>query len=439
VTTLGDERPAVPVPGQFRASGRGLARGSLLIAVGLGATGTATLAMLFIVDHKLAATSAGAFNLWWVITTLLITPFGVFEAYLARLIVAEQAAGREPRPVIATLLGRTWMVAAGISVAALCAGPWLTRYEFGGDAGLTWLLPLWVMVTASQAAQRGVATGKAKFPAIAVQLTVDGLLRVGITAAIAFSGHATADRLALGTCIAAAGGLVAGGLMCPAWLVRPTLRATGVSWGPVVLLLGGSVCPVLAGYAPAPWLKAAGHANPTTIIAFTAAVTLSRIPTQFVSAAFGPLLSHLTHAAETGDLATYHRLRRLADQAAAGLGAGFVLVFAVLGVWLLPRFTHTPKGYQLSIGMLAVLALASALMFVAVVQQAGMAATARWGAIAGAWGIGLVALVVIFVLPVSALWRAAAAPAVAIAAALVAMAYGSWRAEAGGRIAAQPV
>lgn len=437
MTALGDETPssatALSTPGGVRR----LAGGTLIVAVGLGVTGAATLAMLSIVDYKLPGKNAqDVFNLWWVITTLLITPFGVFEAYLARLIVAERAAGRDPRPIISTLLGRTWMVALGISVGALCLGPWLTRAEFGGDVGLTWLLPLWVMITASQAAQRGVATGLTRFPAIAVQLSVDGLLRVGIVAAIAFSGHATADRLALGTCLAAAGGLAAGGLMCRSWLVLPTLRAVGVSWGPVLLLLVGSVCPVLAGYAPAPWLKAAGHANHNTIIAFTAAITLSRIPTQFVSAAFGPLLSHLTHAAETGDLATYHRLRRLADLAAVGLGGAFVVAFATLGAWFLPRFTDTPKGYELSVGILAVLALASALMFVAIVQQAGLAAMARWGSIALAWGAGLVALVVVLVLPVSALWRATAAPAAAIATALVGMAVASWRAAAQHR--AQP-
>ncbi|BEP12670.1 hypothetical protein acdb102_09810 [Acidothermaceae bacterium B102] len=428
MTSVGNELPIAAAPTGLDGGGRSLARGSLVVALGLGITGAGTLLMLAIVDYKLPGKNAqAAFNVWWVVTTLLILPFGVFEAYLARLTVAERAAGRDPAPVIGTLLGRTLMVAAGISVGALCAGPWLTSTQFNHDVGLTLLLPLWVVVVATQAAQRGAATGLTRFPAIAVQLGTDGVLRVAITAAIAFSGQATPDRLALGTCVAAAAGVVAGGLACPEWYVRPRLHAAGVEWAPVLLLLAGSVCPVLASSGPVPWLRAAGHVDSTTIVVFSAAVTISRIPTQFVSAAFGPLLSHLTHAAETGDRATFRRLSRIANLGAAVLGAAFVAVFAVVGVWFLPRYTNTPHGY-LGVGTLALLALASALMFIAVVQQAGLAAMARWTAIAASWGIGLVSMVVVLALPISSLHRAAAAPAAAILTALLLMSVVSLRA-----------
>ena len=392
------------------------------MAVGLAVTGSASLALLTLVDYKLPTkTAQNAFSQWWLITTLLITPFGVFEAYLARLVVAERAGGRDPSPVIANLIGRSWMIAAGISVGVLCLGPWLNSAEFGHHAGLVLLLPVWVFILATQAAQRGVATGEGRFPAIAVQLSTDGVLRIGLAAAIAFSGHPDVDLIALATCVSATLAIVVAGFWCPGWYVRPSLRQVGVSWRPILLLLVASVCPVLAGNAPSPWLNAVYPNHADTAITFAAAVFLSRIPTQFVSAAFGPLLSHLTHAAETGDAATFHRLTRMADLTAVVLGAVFVLAFAVIGVRLLPVYANTPKAAQLSIETLAVLALASALMFITVVQQASLAATSRWNTIAAAWVIGLVSLGVVLALPISALHRATAAPAAAIGTALVVM------------------
>lgn len=414
------------------SGGRGLAGGSLVVAVGLGVTGAATLAMISLVDHRLSNPAADAFNQWWLITTLLVTPFGVFEAYLARLVVVERAAGRDPSAVVATLLSRTWIVAGGLGFATLCLGAWLRSAEFGGHTWLVLLLPVWVFVLATQAVQRGVATGEGRFAAIAVQLAIDGLLRIGLTAGLSLGAHAGVDLLAGATCVSAASGIVAASRFCPGWYVAPALRGAGVSWRPILLLLLASAAPVLAGSGPGPWLNAVyHHHHQDTAIVFAAAVTLSRVPTQFVSAAFGPLLSHLTHAAETGDQETFRRLRRVADLGATCVGAAFVVGFAVLGGRLLAGYTRqSHAGALLHTSTLAVLAMASALMLLAVVQQATLAALDRWNTIAAAWGVALVALVALLVVPMSALWRATAAPAAAIGTALVIMVAASIRAAA---------
>ena len=417
MTTLdrnGGGAPDASVPQILDPSGRRLARGTLIVAAGLTVTGVGTLAMIALVDHAMADKAQSAFNLWWLTTTLLSTVFGVFEAYLSRLAVTETAAGRDASPVVGALLGRTWLVAAGMGVVVLALGPWLTSREFGGYAGLTLLLPVFVLIAATQAVQRAVATGRGRFTTIAAQLTVDGLLRVTITAVLIGTGWATVDRLAIGTCIAGAAGLAAGGRSCPHWFARPRLAAAGISWRPILLLLAGSACPLLAGSGPALWLNVAGHVTKPTIVAFSAALTISRIPTQFVSAAFSPLLSQLGHAIESADHATFVRLRSKAELAAAALGVTFIIGFSFVGAWALPIYSSTPAGSAIPIGDLALLATAGALMFLTVVQQASLTALDAWGWIAGSWGGGTIVLFLTFLLPFPSVTRAVVAPAAAV-------------------------
>jgi O-antigen/teichoic acid export membrane protein len=281
------------------------------------------------------------------------------------------------------------------------------------------LLPVFLCIAATQALQRGAATGHARFSAIAGQLCTDGLLRVGFTIGLVVTGTATELTLVLGTCLAAGLSLVVGDRMCPQWFARPRLRDVNVAWTPIVLLLIGAVGPVLANSGPVPWLKATGGVSDTTFLAFTGAVTLSRIPTQFISAAFGPLLSQLAHAAEIGDTATFRQVRRSGDAAAAALGGVFVAAFAILGPTVLSIYLG-PR-YVLSVPVLAALASASGLLFVAVVQQASLAALDRWGIIAGAWVIGCIVLIGFLLLPLDSLNRAAFAPAAAVTTALAIM------------------
>jgi hypothetical protein len=133
------------------------------------------------------------------------------------------------------------------------------------------------------------------------------------------------------------------------------------------------------------------------------------------------LLAQLAHAIEIADHATFLRLRRKAELASVALGGLFVVAFATIGVWALPLYAHTPSGASLHIGILALLAGAGALMFLAVVQQASLAALDRWSGIAIAWVIGTVALVLALLAPASALDRASLAPVSAIATACVVM------------------
>jgi O-antigen/teichoic acid export membrane protein len=146
-------------------------------------------------------------------------------------------------------------------------------------------------------------------------------------------------------------------------------------------------------------------------------VTLSRIPTQFVTAVFGPLLAQLSHTVETEDEHTFHRLRRYADVGATGLGIVYIAAFALLGPWIMSIYLG--PGYELDVLNLAVLAAASSAMFVAVVQQASLAALDRWQRIAAAWAVGTLGFLATLFVPVDTLTRATFAPLVGVLSALL--------------------
>ncbi len=233
--------------------------------------------------------------------------------------------------------------------------------------------------------------------------------------------------LTLACCAAAGLSLVVGGLLCRGWLAPLRLRGTEAAIRPLLYLLVGSVGPLLANNGSVPWLASTDSVDAYTLGAFAAAVTLSRIPTQFVSAIFGPLLAQLAQAVEGDDEETFRHLRRSSELAAAVLGLLFVVAFAVLGPWVLS--VYLGPGYRLGVLNLAVLAAASSVMFVAVVQQASLAALDRWPRIALAWVVGTVGFLIVLALPGEPLWRATLAPLVGVLAALVSLAFlsrGAW-------------
>lgn len=380
-------------------------------------TGLGTVAMMALTARSLPAAQYAAFAVWWTMAVLLGTSFGVFEAYLARLVVTEVAAGRTPTPATGLMIGRALLVVLAVTCLVLPMSPWLGDRLFAGHTGAALLLPLFTAAAATQALQRGAATGRRRFGAIAGQLATDGVLRIALVAALVAAGADTVTSLALVCCLAAAASLVVGSALCRSWWAAPRLRGREAAIRPLLFLLAGSVGPLLANNGSVPWLANTHDVGTYTLGAFAGAITLSRIPTQFISAAFSPLLAHLSHAIDVGDETTFRHLRRRAIITATTLGVVYVFVFAALGPALLTAYLG-PR-YHLGVGYLAALAAASSVMFVGVVQQAGLAALDRWSSIAVAWGAGTGAFLSVLALPGDALLRASLAPLGAVLVAVV--------------------
>ncbi len=397
---------------------RQLAGGTLLVAVGLGLMGIGTVGTMALTARSLPATDYAAFAVWWTVATVLGTSFGVFEAYLARLVVADRVAGRPVTPVVGAMSGRAIVVIVALTAAVGVTAPTLSRLLFDDHLGAALLLPLFTAIAAAQAIQRGVMTGQQNFRAVAAQLSCDGVVRLLLAGLVVAVGLDSVVTLALVCCASSASSLVVGGLLCPQWAARPR-RGREVATRPILYLLAGSVGPLLANSGSVPWLAGTGAVDVYTLGAFAGAVTLSRIPTQFVSAVFSPLLTQLAQTVESGDQETFTLLRRSAALVAVALGIGYVAAFALLGPWLIR--VYLGPGYALERPYLAVLAAASSLMFVAVVSQAGLAALNRWPRIGVSWGLGTLGFLAVLLLPGDQLWRASTAPLVGVLTALVAL------------------
>ncbi len=430
---MSDQTPApAPVPVAARRSR--LFTGTVIVAFGLGVTGLGTLAMLGVAARGMSGEAYADFVVWWTVATLLGTSFGVFEVLLARALIGAFAQGRSPARATGVMIGRAAVMAGSVTVVLLALTPVLSARLFSGERAPVVMVAVFMSLTAMQSLQRGAATGRHNMVAIATQLTTDGVARAVIIAILVASGHDSLTTLALGCCSSVVLSLLAGAWRIGPWLARPLLRAADVPLRPLVLLLVGVAGPLLANNGSVPWLKATEAVSPHVLGAFAGAVTLSRIPTQFVSAIMSPLLAHLSETVESGDETTFRKALARAEVLVAVLGALYVVAFALLGQLAL-RLMLGPD-YSLGVANLAVLAAASSGMFIGVVQQAALGAIGRWDRIAWAWVAATVTFLVVLVLPGDALWRATAAPLVGVATALAWMwvfGRGHFTADAGSR------
>jgi O-antigen/teichoic acid export membrane protein len=393
-------------------------KGPAQIALGLGLSGAGTVAMIAAASRMMSAAAFSSFVTWWVTATLVAVTFGVFEVYLARLLVGADGTGAEAQAIRGQVTGQALLLVLLIAVPVWLASAWLSDALFGGALGATLALPSFALVAALQALQRGSAVGVRRFDVVGLQLSADGLLRPILVVGMILLFQDSVLAAAVGTLLSGAASMLVGRLrLRPSWgFPRPLARV--VPTIPVLWLLAGSFGPVLIGNMVVPWY-AASEADPVLVGGFGAALTLSRIPTQFVSAAFAPIMVSLAAMVVAGDEVGHRRALTRALMIAVVLGGAFVVLFWLLGPWLLGIYVGS--AYSVPRWALACLAAASSGLFIAAVQQASLAALELWRHIAISWLVGAVAFGMVLLLPVDALLRASLAPLVAVGVALAVM------------------
>ncbi len=359
------------------------------------------------------------FVTWWAVATFFGAAFSVFEAYLSRLVVKELAQRLSPKGVIAIISGRAWLAALALSCLILVLAPWVEKHLFHGNIAVTLLLPVFIVLAMLQCVQRGVATGHRRFIMNASQLAVDGTLRATFVGVVILSGTSSTAMFAGATCLSAASSVVVANRVFPASWTRPTLRGVGVPWRPLGFLLIGALSVMLINNGAIVWLSATHSVPAVTLGAFAGIMTLSQVPTQLSSAVGSPVLSHFAYAVDVGRVAEFHRLHRRIVVAITSFGAAFTALFALLGPEVLAIYLGS--RYKLSRADMALLAVASSLMLLTLVEQAVLGARRKWGAVGAMWSIGTVAFVVTLSLPVSTLIRAVIVPGVSVASAFVGM------------------
>ena len=184
--------------------------------------------------------------------------------------------------------------------------------------------------------------------------------------------------------------------------------------------------------AGVPWLTASGQTSAATVGAVAGALTLSRIPTMFAGAAFGPVLAPLAAAVDARERLAFHAVHRRAAAAAWGLSAAFTLVFTVAGPFLLSRYLG--PGFRLPRPELAAMAAGSGLMLLCGVEQAALVALSAWTWSAIGWAVGLASFGLVLVLPIDPPLRLACAVLVAPLVAVLVMSAARRSAQRSGRV-----
>jgi O-antigen/teichoic acid export membrane protein len=374
------------------------------------------------------------FMTWWATVTLLVTAFGVFEVYLARAWMAARAAGGPTERVVAQLGGQLMLLVGAIAALAwVLAGP-LADALFDGERWAVLMIPFYGATWAVLALQRGVATGQLRFAVVGGQLAAEGILRVVLVAVALTVTGPDASTVGLAVVLAGLMAVALTGAALRGWLVRPAPLLRELPVVPLLWLLLGAVGPVLVGNVGVPWLAWAMPDDPILLAAFAGAMTLSRVPTQFVSAVFSPMMAALAQAVDQDDSRRHDLVLSRALRLSLTLGGIFVAMCFLVGPLVLALYLG--PSYQLPRWVLGLLGLASALVLLATIQQASLAAHLRWTSIAGAWALGTLVFGAVLVLPMDPVLRAAVAP---VAAAATAVAVNAVRLRMGRRAGARAV
>lgn len=368
-------------------------RHPILVAAGLVLVGAGSFASLGLAARGLSVEAFASFATWWTVANLLGLSFAVIEMYLPRVLIGAEASGRNS--VVTTFSRGTLLVAAGASLLTISAG-----IVFGAQQGkesfrLAALAAVYLVLLAIQSLQRAVAVAGLRFGVFTIQMGVDGIVRGGLCAVALQAGAELASTFALMVCVGAGAGVISGGLAN-----RDAFRLRGnaapVELLPLALLFAASVGPLVVNNAGIPWLQTT-EVTPRVVGAVAGALTLSRIPTLLVGAAYGPVLAPLSAAVVQSDRARFQALFRFAYLAAAGFAVVFSLLAALFGPAALSAYLG--PDYTLDRLYVVLLAAGSGLMFVCVIEQAALVALTAWHRVAAGWVLGVLAFAAALVWP----------------------------------------
>lgn len=389
---------------------------SILVASGLGAVAVGSAFAMAVAARTLPEDEFAAYTTWWTSANLLGLTFAVVEGYLPRLLISHRSAGSTDAGVVAAFTRGSGLAVGVLVVVIVITGPMTGDLLFAGNDELVWLVAAYVLALSMQSLQRGVAIGRNRFDVFPSQLGADGVTRAVGASIVGALGATSPVPFAGVVCFAAFLGVVVGGGRNRRWC-NWRAEPSHIDARPIGLLLVASLGPLVVSNVAVPWLAAEGTVAPTLIGAMGGAILLSRLPTLMVGAVYGPALLPLSQAVERGNRLEFQRLHRIAWLLVVASGVAFVGVFTLLGPFAL-RLLLGP-GFEVPSLVLALLATSSALLFLAVLEQAALVALTAWHRVALGWSVGLVTMGMVLLAPVDPLLRIGvaitAAPAVAAA------------------------
>lgn len=378
--------------------------GTVAVGAGLALLGLASYVHLAVAGHSLTKADYSSLSvLWSIVFTLGIGLFMPVEQEVARLVAARHSQGLPPGPVLA----RGAALAAGLLAAMvaliIAARGLLADRLFAGDGTMVTVLIGALAGLAIAHTTRGVLSGLQLFPWYGTQLGIDGGLRIVLVAVLGLTGVTNPVWYGAVLVVAPVVGVV---LTAP-----PVLRAIGggvpMAWAPLLRGLGlltvSSLLAQVVVNIGVINVKVLDPSDVETAGALLSALVLVRIPLFVFASLQASLLPGLATTATTGDRAGFHSLLRRALGVVTALGLTGAVGAVLLGPWLVQTLFDAPG--VLGHGDFAWLAVATLAYLWAMVLGQALLALDRHRAQALAWAVGVAALVVATLSPVSTALR----------------------------------
>jgi O-antigen/teichoic acid export membrane protein len=435
---------AVAQDGQTAPSGVGTAassgsrRGVLAVGAGLGVFGLSTYAYLGLAGQALGDERFAPLGvLWSVLNAVGIGLFLPFEQEIGRRTAERRARGEGNAPVARQgTLAAAALVGAVALVALVTAGPVAGRL-FTGELGLVALLVLAVAGMAVAYVVRGLLAGTGRFPSYGAQLAVDGLLRVAGAGLLAVNGvtdvRPYAAVLALSPVLAV---LVT--TLRPRGLVvhGPPQQVSRAAAALATLVVASVLSQVLANVGPVIVQLLASAEEAAAAGRFTSALVIARVPLFLFAAVQAVLLPGLAALASAGESAGFRRRLRLVVTGTGAIGGLGTLAVLAVGPELV-RALFGP-GFVVDREVITLIAASGALFMLAQVAAQALLALGADRTVVLGWASGLVALLLVCLVPLPAVERAAWAlvvgsgAAAGVLGAVLAVRMRAWEGRSGG-------
>jgi len=351
--------------------------------------------------------------LWTMMAGLAVGLFQPVEQLLSRGMAADRAAGGTGRSVLAraAVLGGALLVAALLALG-LAAGP-VARLLFSGERAFVLLLALGLVASTLLFFVRGWLAGTGRFGAYALEMTLEGVVKLGLLGAVALAG--SREPVALGTSLVVAPALAAGAVALAALVRRATAPATppaaatgqpraarrpaglGDDVRAFAALTTGSL--LLQAFVNAGVLLAQGSvAGESTAYtaSLVAALAIARVPLFLFNAVQSLLLTRFTVEVQHRRFRPLVRAVASWNAAVLGLGVVWVVIVWAAGAALLSLFGD---DFELRRGQLVLLAVSCVLQIVTMVTAQALLALGSERLAVTVWPVGLAVLALTYVAP----------------------------------------
>lgn len=370
----------------------------LWVGIGLAVFGLSNFVFLAMVGRGLGpADSAPVAVAWTAINVLGIGLFQPLEQETGRMLSGSAAAGRRGAN-LSRMFRYALIVLVVLAVLVLAANGVIADLFFSGSGAIVVLVALGIGAQAVAYYARGVLAGTSRFDRYGQQLTVDGLLRIGLSAALFVTGSGTQTLYCLIVVVAP---LVATVVTASPRMLVSESRVAGApvpATGMGALVAASSTGQLLANLGPLAVAALATTAEQAASGHFVAAVTVARIPLFLFAAIQAVFLPSLAaHVARSAIAAYRARVRSILMVTAAIAGLGLAGM-AVLGQWLI-RLVYGPE-FEISWTVLMLITASGVVFMVAQVFAQALLARRREALVTAGWSLGIVAALVALI-PIS--------------------------------------